>query len=244
MLTLALYSLLISFSFIELHNKTIMPLAAFIITIGGWFLWNIILNYTYNLKEQLAYGMRWGFVSDFGPMPEWWLTVIACVMVFFVFEICVIGLRKMFLPSDTDVFQELEKDDQLRRKFEETCKDVLQYTEAARESFESEQCSEEERKREEEVRELLEVRQRNLAEEELKKQNEFLRPGSGRRKSIPFSGRMSLERKRSGGLARPRPSLERRMSSDKRRVSMGVRRKSDFDMAVPEHEESKDGPSQ
>lgn len=221
-----------------------MPLAAFIITIGGWFLWNIILNYTYNLKEQLAYGMRWGFVSDFGPMPEWWLTVIACVMVFFVFEICVIGLRKMFLPSDTDVFQELEKDDQLRRKFEETCKDVLQYTEAARESFESEQCSEEERKREEEVRELLEVRQRNLAEEELKKQNEFLRPGSGRRKSIPFSGRMSLERKRSGGLARPRPSLERRMSSDKRRVSMGVRRKSDFDMAVPEHEESKDGPSQ
>ena len=130
----------------------------------------MILNSAYALKEQLAYNVRWGFISDFGPMLEWWLTAWSCVTAFFIFETLVSYARKTVYPSDTDVFEELEKDPVLRQKFEDSCRDVLCDEQRRTPSFGTEKRKEamdemEERRREDEVSELLRERERQVAQE-------------------------------------------------------------------------------
>jgi phospholipid-translocating ATPase len=51
-----------------------------------------------------------------------------------IFEFGVASIRKTFWPVDTDVFQELQKDKALRRRFEISCRDVLSGTKGATES--------------------------------------------------------------------------------------------------------------
>lgn len=151
--------------FLVKHSKTVLSLLAFSLSILGWTLWNIILCFTYSWKEHLAYNVRGGFIYDFGRMLSWWLTLLAAFTAFLVFDIGVSGIRKMVLPTDTDVFQELEKDPVLRRKFEESCKDLLTLRDGSHggahnghSDHEKEKDDEEQRRREEEVRELLHTR--------------------------------------------------------------------------------------
>lgn len=82
---------------------------------------------------------------------------------FLIFEFGVASVRKTFWPVDTDVFQELEKDKAMKRRFEMACRDVLSGTKGATEAeiLEEQEKEEEERERrrlEEEVSQLLHKR--------------------------------------------------------------------------------------
>lgn len=82
---------------------------------------------------------------------------------FLIFEFGVASVRKTFWPVDTDVFQELEKDKAMKRKFEMACRDVLSGTKGATEAeiLEEQEKEEEEREKrrlEEEVSQLLHKR--------------------------------------------------------------------------------------
>ena len=65
--------------FFELHNKTIMAALAMFLSIGGWWLWNLILSVIYK-KENFEYSVNGGITHRFGDNPLWWLTLIAIVL--------------------------------------------------------------------------------------------------------------------------------------------------------------------
>ncbi|KFY76639.1 hypothetical protein V499_03770 [Pseudogymnoascus sp. VKM F-103] len=149
--------------FIEKQNKTLLSLLAFTISISLWTLWNIVLNYIYATKESLAYNVRNGFIKSFGGSLPWWITGVVTFTAFLIFEFGVASVRKTFWPVDTDVFQELEKDKAMKRKFEMACRDVLSGTKGATEAeiLEEQEKEEEEREKrrlEEEVSQLLHKR--------------------------------------------------------------------------------------
>jgi phospholipid-translocating ATPase len=98
----------------------------------------------------------------------WWITGIVTITAFLIFEFGVASVRKTFWPVDTDVFQELEKDKAMKRKFEIACRDVLGGTKGATEAeiLEEEEKEEEEREKkrlEEEVSQLLHKRAMDAA---------------------------------------------------------------------------------
>lgn len=66
-------------------------------------------------------------------MLPWWITGLVTFTAFVIFELGVAIIRKTFWPVDTDVFQELEKDKALKRRFEISCRDVLSGTKGATE---------------------------------------------------------------------------------------------------------------
>ena len=154
--------------FIETHSKTITNGIAIFCSVGGWFLWNIILSATYNPKSTIYY-VRDTFLRGFGASLTWWLCLIIILLAVIVFELGTKAVLAAFFPTDEDHFQVLEKDPDVKRRFEEASAEELQQgwdrktnkhrdeEEKVREVVEGLQKREEER-RENEVKDLLKGR--------------------------------------------------------------------------------------
>nr|POE74290.1 putative phospholipid-transporting atpase dnf3 [Quercus suber] len=106
------------------HNKTYTAAIAWIVSVGGWFLWNIILAAQY--KDNGQYNVKDGFFDRFGRNVLWWLVLILATASCLLFEIALAALHAAFLPSDAELFQELEADRATRRRFEEASAPWLQ----------------------------------------------------------------------------------------------------------------------
>ena len=105
----------VKIQFWELHNKTITCIIALFCSIGGWFLWNIILAATYH--NNVIYNVKDGFFDRFGRNALWWLTFILILTATWALEIGVKTAKSTWMPSDADSFRELEKDDYIKRRF-------------------------------------------------------------------------------------------------------------------------------
>ncbi|PNS18945.1 hypothetical protein CAC42_6040 [Sphaceloma murrayae] len=141
---------------IEIHNKSIMALIANVASIGGWFLWNIILAGVY--QDNRIYFVRDGFTTRFGRNPVWWLTLVLAVTAALLFELAVRSVKAAYFPTDTETFQMLERDPGVRRRFEEAAAMELQMGwRSGRSSGEVRRQEEEERQREEEEKRAREV---------------------------------------------------------------------------------------
>lgn len=103
---------------LEMHNHTITTVIACVLSIGGWFLWNIILSSVYS--DNVIYYVRHGFLERFGRNIMWWLVVILAVSAVLLFEIVVRTAKAAWKPTDVEVFQILEKDPDVRRRFEKS----------------------------------------------------------------------------------------------------------------------------
>lgn len=103
--------------FWEIHNKTYTCAIAMFLSIGGWFLWNIIL--TTNYSNNVIYNVKDGFLDRFGRNPLWWLTLILIVAACWALEIGVKVVKQAWMPSEADVFRELQKDPLIRKRFEQ-----------------------------------------------------------------------------------------------------------------------------
>ncbi|KAI9718392.1 MAG: hypothetical protein M1812_004113 [Candelaria pacifica] len=101
---------------IEMHNKSVIVVISFVLCVGGWFLWDMLLSALYT--NNTVYNVKQGFLDRFGRNPLWWLVLILIVSACVVFELGVIALRSAYWPTDADVFQELEKDPSIRERFE------------------------------------------------------------------------------------------------------------------------------
>jgi phospholipid-translocating ATPase len=134
-------------------------------SVGGWFLWNLILTFTYNPSTKVYY-VRDTFISSFGKSGTWWLSLILILTSVLVFEFAVASLRSAFFTTDEDVFQALEQDGSVKRRFEEAASAELQQgwdRKTNRERDQAERVSsvvellerKEEERREGEVKELL-----------------------------------------------------------------------------------------
>lgn len=109
--------------YVEIHNKTILNAAAIILSIGVWFLWNIMLSAVYRHNE--IYNVKDGLLERFGRNILWWATLIVIVVSFFLFEMGIKSLKATFFPSDVNFFQVYEQDPVLRRRFEESAAPFL-----------------------------------------------------------------------------------------------------------------------
>jgi phospholipid-translocating ATPase len=161
---------------IEMHNKSITAAISIFCSVGGWFLWNIILACTYS--NNTIYYVKDGLFLRFGRDALWWIVLILILISLVSLEIAIIagrvGLESLFKIGDVDTatFQALEKDPVCKRRFEEAAATELQAgwdhgkkrssIEIRREEEEAKARLEEQERREGEVREML----RNRPDEE------------------------------------------------------------------------------
>ncbi|EPE10524.1 phospholipid-transporting atpase 1 [Ophiostoma piceae UAMH 11346] len=71
---------------LDSHYKTLIVLVAFGVTIGGWWLWNILLSLVY-AKAPSPYDVRGGFLTVFGTHASWWATLVVTIGVLTVVEL-------------------------------------------------------------------------------------------------------------------------------------------------------------
>lgn len=102
--------------FLEIRNKSYTCVIAMFGSIGGWTLWNVILSATYT--NNTVYDVKDGLLERFGRNGVWWLTLILIVMAVWAFEIAVRVFKCVFIDDDVAIFQELEKDPAIKRRFE------------------------------------------------------------------------------------------------------------------------------
>lgn len=109
---------------LEVHNKTIIPIAGCLITLTGYWIWNIVISavYSYTNKTRPLYHIKDGFIYHHGRDITWWLILLLTILSLLVYELGVQSLRKTFFPTDTDIFQVLQKDPAIRKRFEEMLK--------------------------------------------------------------------------------------------------------------------------
>lgn len=142
---------------VEVHNKSITCAIALFLSIGGWFLWNLVLSTIYS--SNVIYNVRDGLLDRFGRNLLWWLTLILIVVACCGLEICVKALKVAFLPEDEDVFRELEKDAGAMKRLERAAaiglQDEPEAATAIGDGVTRIRTREEEEEREGEVQELL-----------------------------------------------------------------------------------------
>ncbi|KAL8710067.1 MAG: hypothetical protein Q9220_005338 [cf. Caloplaca sp. 1 TL-2023] len=142
--------------FLELHNKSLTCAVAMFLSIGGWFLWNLVLSSIYT--SNVIYNVRDGFLDRFGRNVLWWLTLILIVVACFGLEIGVKALKVAFLPEDEDIFRELEKDAGAKKRLERAANIGLKpelVDSPEGEDMQRTRTHEEDKRRENEVQELL-----------------------------------------------------------------------------------------
>jgi phospholipid-translocating ATPase len=66
------------------------------------------------------------FLRGFGASLTWWLCLIVILLSTIIFEFGIQSLRAAYLTTDEDVFQALEKDPAVKRRFEEASANELQ----------------------------------------------------------------------------------------------------------------------
>lgn len=81
-----------------MHNKSVIAAISLVLSIGGWFLWNILLAVTYG--DVAIYYVKRSFFQGFGDNVLWWLVLILVVISCNVFELGVISLRSAWFPTD------------------------------------------------------------------------------------------------------------------------------------------------
>jgi len=115
----------IKLQFIELHNKSSTAVSAMFLSVGGWWLWNLILSSAYPETSPI-YNVNGALLHRFGRNLLWWITLMLVVLAVCVLEFSIKAISVTMFPSDVDVFQRLEQDPDVRRRLEESAAPLLQ----------------------------------------------------------------------------------------------------------------------
>ncbi|PBP16371.1 p-type ATPase, partial [Diplocarpon rosae] len=106
--------------FIEMHNQTFIPALGWILSVGTWFCWTLLLAVVFEPnKSYLLYPVKDGFLRSYGRDMLWWLVLILTQVALTLLELGVSSVRKSFWPTDVELFQELQNDPVIRQRFEE-----------------------------------------------------------------------------------------------------------------------------
>lgn len=103
---------------IEMQNRQWLSFAAFIISVGGYAFWNVLIMMLYRSKDSTIYFVAYGLFT-FGPDKSWWATLLALITIPILFDIFFKIFKFIFSPSDDELFRMFEKDIEMRRFFEE-----------------------------------------------------------------------------------------------------------------------------
>ncbi|KAF1732398.1 putative phospholipid-transporting ATPase [Beauveria bassiana] len=94
---------------LELHSKTIITFAGYVVTVGGWFIWLLILTKAISpaMNVYLVYDT---FIRNFGARLEWWIMLLLALTGPLMLELVIQSVRRVYWPTDTDLMQRMEKD--------------------------------------------------------------------------------------------------------------------------------------
>ena len=112
---------------VEIYNKSIMCVIVIVISVGGWFLWNIFLDEKYTMKSgKGVYNVPDNFLHNTGRNLAFWVVLLMASSATLLFEITTATIRAALFPTDVDIFQEFEQDLEIRKRFEEAAASELQ----------------------------------------------------------------------------------------------------------------------
>jgi phospholipid-translocating ATPase len=110
----------------DIQSRTVIALGVTIISIGGWFAWNLFLSAVYHNGRVKIYYIPDGMVSRWGKDLSWWAALLVVTIAAALVDILWKVFRVWFFPTDTDLFQELEQDDSIKKRLEEEAYEELQ----------------------------------------------------------------------------------------------------------------------
>lgn len=94
--------------FLDVHHKTVIILGALVITVGGWFIFNLLYSVgaPVFLKEKIVHD---GFIHVFGPQLWWWASVGLGLTAVVGLELILKAVVRVYYPTDAEQWQEIEK---------------------------------------------------------------------------------------------------------------------------------------
>ncbi|ODA79125.1 hypothetical protein RJ55_04717 [Drechmeria coniospora] len=115
--TVAVVFINIKLLILELHCKTVVTFGGFLVSVAGWFSFNMLISAVYQLKTG-PYIVRHGFLHNFGQDLLWWATVLVGLAMLLVLELVVQSIRRVYWPTDQDLMQRVEKDGKMKSLLE------------------------------------------------------------------------------------------------------------------------------
>ncbi|KAI8963107.1 phospholipid-translocating P-type ATPase [Daldinia sp. FL1419] len=107
--TVAVILINIKILILECHHKTVVIFVGFILSIVGWFVWNLFIGEIHPV-EFGPYNVRHSFVSEFGNKLGWWAAAGATVAAVVTFELGLTALQRIYFPRDQHLWQEIERE--------------------------------------------------------------------------------------------------------------------------------------
>nr|CAG8488293.1 10298_t:CDS:2 [Entrophospora candida] len=114
--TCVVFVVTIKIAYLECHNWTIITHITSFITIFGWFLYQTVYSYIYpNNFHSTPYEVN-GVFRKVSVRTEFWTTVFLIIFFAIVPIMVVKVFKSIILPTDVDIYQEIEKDKRLLEK--------------------------------------------------------------------------------------------------------------------------------
>lgn len=107
----------IKLQFIEMRNRSPIEFACTIVSCGGWLVWSCFLPAIYS-DDVMIYDVKYGFFQHFGPDPTLWATIAVAIIIPILADMILKVVVNIVAPSDSSIFAQLEKDDEIRKKME------------------------------------------------------------------------------------------------------------------------------
>ncbi len=119
----------------ETHYKSTVIAVGFTITVGGWWAWNSFLSYAYT-DNLSPFDVKDGFLHGFGRDPNWWFALVLTLAVLVTLELAWKSARRYLALAgrwplwvkrsgkgaeemDLAIWQEMERDPEVRRRLRE-----------------------------------------------------------------------------------------------------------------------------
>ncbi|GES94028.1 phospholipid-translocating ATPase [Rhizophagus clarus] len=105
----------IKIAYLECHNWSIITHLTSILTLIGWYLYQTIYSFMYPKSTGEVYQVN-GTFQRIGGKSEYWTVVVLTVFCAILPNLFVKVVKSIILPTDVDVYQEIEKDKKLLNK--------------------------------------------------------------------------------------------------------------------------------
>ncbi|ODQ64620.1 hypothetical protein NADFUDRAFT_83556 [Nadsonia fulvescens var. elongata DSM 6958] len=124
--SVCIFLITLKLQFLEVRARTIINLAVVLISVGGWFIWNLIIGAIMGRNGSKIFYVSHAFEQRFGQYAEWWASFWVIIAICAILEIIITTVRTSIAPTDSDVFAQLEGDVGVRLRLEEEAWEELQ----------------------------------------------------------------------------------------------------------------------
>ncbi|KAK0383760.1 hypothetical protein NLU13_9671 [Sarocladium strictum] len=121
--TVAVIFINIKLLILETHSKTLIMFGGVIISVAGWFFWNLVISKIYERKIGV-FIVHDAIIENFGRTLIWWTIVLLELAALIVLELVIQAVRRVYWPTDEDLMQRLEKDEKAYRALMERAKEA------------------------------------------------------------------------------------------------------------------------